>query len=282
MPKEGRESDDEEGGARYGRISCSDPGMQQQPARDEEIAPVWRGIYKPDGELWACLDYSQQEPRWLVHFAALTGCVGAAEMRRRYIEDPKLDNHKAMAELTGLARDRAKPVYLGLCYGMGPAKLCRKLDLPTKWVFSRRRNKMVEVAGDEGEVILGKFHGGAPFVRQFSEKAQAAAESRGYVRTVSGRKCRFPRKRDDSGYDFTHKAGNRVIQGSSGDQTKTAMVNADEAGFRLQLQVHDELDLTLSSEAEAEPLAEIMRTSVPSTVPFRVDVDVGRDWGECT
>ena len=77
-----------------------------------------------------------------------------------------------------------------------------------------------------------------------------------------------------------HKALNRLIQGSSADQTKLAMVHAHREGIRLQLQVHDEIDLTIHDRAEAERLAEIMRTAVTSSVPFLVDIEIGPNWGE--
>lgn len=278
-----RESDeDEDNGARYGRVSVVDPNLQQQPARDPEIGPRWRSIYIPDHDQWVCLDYSQQEPRWMTHLAATLKTTGAEAARQRYVSDPTTDNHQMMADLTGLTRMAAKEIYLGLCYGMGGAKLARKLDLPTKWVVNSWTGKNQEVAGDEAQAILDKFNAGAPFIRETAKLCQEAAESRGYVRTVGGRKCRFPlappgRK---NRHDYTHKGLNRWVQGGSGDQTKTAMVEGDAAGYEIQLQVHDELDLSTTREA-AEGLAEIMRECVPCTVPAKVDIECGPSWGEC-
>lgn len=97
--------------------------------------------------------------------------------------------------------------------------------------------------------------------------------------TLSGRRCRFP-KTAEGKYDWTHKALNRLIQGSSADQTKTAMVELDKQGYFLQLQVHDEMDGSVHSPEEAEAMAEIMRTCVPLTVPSKVDVELGASWGE--
>ena len=81
-------------------------------------------------------------------------------------------------------------------------------------------------------------------------------------------------------YDWTHKAFNRVIQGSSGDQTKKAMVDADTAGIRLQLQVHDELDLSIYDRQTARDLAAIMRDGVPCSVPHKVDIEIGPNWAD--
>ncbi len=269
----------EEGGGRFGRLSSKNPNMQQQPARDPDLGPLWRSIYVPDdGMVWACLDYSQQEPRWLVHYAELTGCPGAKEAADRYRTDPKTDSHQMMSDLTGLPRKQAKDIFLGKCYNMGGAKLCHSLKLPTEWVTTRS-GKVVEVAGDEGMRIIQQFDKRVPYVSTISKMCEEKAARVGFIRTTLGRRCRFPKV--TGGYDWTHKALNRLIQGSSADQTKKAMVEADRAGFAIQLQVHDELDLSLHDRSEAEPLAEIMRTCVPCRVPMRVDVETGPDWGHC-
>lgn len=268
------------GGAAYGRLSGEHPNMQQQPARDEEIGPMWRRVFIPDdGGQWACLDYSQQEPRVLTHYAEIARCRGAFEAAERYRKDPKTDNHAMMAELTGLPRKKAKNIFLGKCYGMGGAKLCHDIDLPTEWIFSNRLKRMIEVAGKEGKAILEQFDRRAPYVKKLADKCEERAKAIGYITTILGRRCRFP-KNDDGEFDWCHKALNRLIQGSSGDQTKAAMVAGDAEGYPLQLQVHDELDLTVASKEQAEGLAAIMRDVVPLRVPSKVDVGVGPSWGE--
>lgn len=278
-----RREKDEEGGGVEGtiaRLSSSHINMQNQPARNDEIGPIWRAIYVPDEDgFWACNDYSQQEPRGTVHYAELCGLPRAFEAAEQYRNDPSTDHHSMMAKLTGLDRSYAKQIFLGLCYGMGGAKLCRKLGLPTQWVWSERRAAMVEVAGPEGQKILDKFDETVPFVRMLSKMTSKAAERRGYITTLLGRRARFP-KDVNGAYDWTHKALNRLIQGSAADQTKKAMVEADRAGYALQLQVHDELDLTVGSRQEAESLAELMRTCVELRVPSKVDVELGPSWGQ--
>lgn len=285
-----RTKDDESGderGARFGRLSSTDPNLQQQPGRDPEIGPMWRAVYVPDeGKLWAALDYSQQEPRMLLHYAELCGCTKAKEAADRFRDDPTTDNHTLMAQMvfhcevpTKKQRSDAKQIYLGLSYVMGPAKLCKKLKLETKWITSRKTGKLIEVAGEEGEALFNQFHAGAPFIRELTKLCELRAERRGYVVTLLGRRCRFPMKKDGSGRDWTHKALNRIVQGSSADQTKKAMVEADAAGHELQLQIHDELDLSVRDRAEAEAVADIMRTCLPLSVPSKVSVEVGPNWG---
>jgi DNA polymerase I-like protein with 3'-5' exonuclease and polymerase domains len=274
-----REGDDGQGvkGARYGRLSCEHPNFQQQPARDE-FAKQWRSIYVPDdGGLWASADYSQQEPRMTTHYAVKSRCTRANVAAERYRNDPLTDNHQMMAELTGLPRKQAKNLYLGMCYGMGGAKLCDELGLPTKIIERNGRN--IRVAGDEGQAVIDKFNSHAPFIRELARKCTDLASRRGFIVTLLGRRCHFP-KDPEGNFDWTHKALNRLIQGSSADQTKAAMVAVDKAGYRLQLQVHDELDLTVVSREEAEGVAECMRTCVDLEVPSQVDVEVGPSWGE--
>lgn len=316
-----REESDTERGAAYGRLSSENPNMQQQPARDE-FSKMWRSIYIPeDGRKWAANDYSQQEPRMLVHFAELTGHPGAAEAAQQYRENPKLDNHDMMTrmihgdDVVGAweksfwkkQRDYCKTIFLGKCYGMGGLKMCRRIGLPTRWAVTPPREGELrwtpweyfsdaadasqraiergagftirEVAGEEGQAIMDKFDAQLPFVKALARQCEAVAKRRGYIKTLSGRRCRFPQLPDGS-YDWTHKALNRLIQGSSADQTKKAMVEIDAAGHFLQLQVHDEVDGSVRDDSEAAEIARIMRDTYPLNVPFRVDTEIGPSWGE--
>lgn len=316
------ENDDgDQKGCRYGRMSCTNPNLQQQPSRDE-FAKMWRSIYVAEkGTRWVCLDYSQQEPRWTTHFAASTyiqpgtamarelGFSGyltkAAEAAQAYWDDPLLDNHDFMAALTGLPRKHAKNVYLGLCYGEGAAKLCHDLGLPTVWAVRYKGIKELEkfdhledaiqaadryvgeaswfeTAGEEGQKILDTFDARAPFIRQLAKVASYFAKTRGFIRTIAGRILHFPRRKDGS-YDWCHKALNRIIQGSSADQNKMAIVEIDreEPDFFLQLTVHDELDGSVADPAQRRRVAAIQRLCAGKTkVPFRVDEEDGDNWGE--
>lgn len=322
--------EDDEGdqkGVRYGRLSAVDPNLQQQPSpdRDPEIAGEWRKIFIPEeGAIWGCNDYSQQEPRWTTHFAALLDFPRAKEAAQRYVQDPSTDNHDMMTRLIHgdeqvdawyefekkvykQYRGYSKNIFLGLCYGEGGAKLCRDIGLPTRWCltigYGARQQKFYadtrhelfikrqelgggyvkEVAGEEGQAILDKFDREVPYVRAVAKKATEQAESRGYVKTIMGRRLHFER-REDGTYDYTHKALNRVIQGSSADQTKYAVIQLDRAGYFIQLQVHDETDGSYGSVKEAQEAGQIMRDCVKDfcspLVPFKVDTEVGPSWGE--
>lgn len=289
-------------GARYGRLSATNPNLQQQPSRDE-FANLWRKIYIPEeGCIFYSNDYSQQEPRWTTHFAAVMDLPKAREAAQAYHDNPKIDNHQFMADLTGLPRKFAKNIYLGLCYGEGGAKLCRDLGLPTRWALRLKQERRIvyfetreealrarseagdgfmwETAGEEGQKVIDTFDERAPFIRKLAKAATNKASRVGFVRTHGGRILHFP-QRDDGTYDWAHKALNRVIQGSSADQTKKALIECDRAGHFIQLQVHDEIDGSAENVRKAQEVAEIMRYCVPDTkVPFRVDVEVGPSWGE--
>ncbi len=295
----------EQKGVRYGRISATNPNLQQQPnpEKEPEIAGEWRKIFLPEeGAQWCIADYSQQEPRWTTHFAAIMDFKGAREMAQRYHDDPTLDNHAMMAELTGLARYPAKTVYLGLCYGEGGAHLCGQLGLPTRWacawgawgertiVYFEDQSEadahcaeigegfVWKAAGLEGQAILDKFDERAPFIGKVAKAAKKRANARGFVTTVLGRRLHFVK--ENGKYGWTHKAFNRVIQGSAADQMKKSLVEIDAAGYWMMLQVHDEADNSVADRAEGERIGLIMKDTLPARVPFKVDIEIGPSWGE--
>lgn len=300
-----QKDDEEEGtaGAAYGRLSCEHPNLQQQPARDD-FAPMWRAIYLPEeGQLWASNDYSQQEPRMAVHYACLSrGIIGdwawraAIAARDAYRNDPNTDNHQMMADMANIKRKQAKEIYLGLSYGMGGAKMCRALGLPTMMAVRGPRGRLIdartpegerlaaegarrfEAAGPEGQALLDTFDSKVPFIKRMAKACETRAKAVGYITTLSGRRCRFPT--DEHGnFDWTHKGLNRLIQGASADQTKQAMIALDDAGLDMMIQVHDEIAFSVEDQKEAHRAAEIMKTCTPLELPSKVDVEIGRSWG---
>jgi DNA polymerase I-like protein with 3'-5' exonuclease and polymerase domains len=276
----------ETGGTVTGRFSYSSPNLQQIPARNKDIGPMIRSIFVPNEKCeWGSFDYSQQEPRVLVHFAALTsgGLKGADEVIESYKhEDP--DFHQAVADMAGIDRRTAKTINLGMMYGMGKGKLASELGLDK----------------DETEDLFTQFHANVPFVKQLMEQATRKAENVGFLRTLLGRKCRFdtwePRAfgihkplplwqaEKEYGRDlkraWTYKALNRLIQGSSADMTKKAMVDLYEQGVVSHIQVHDELNCSIESPDQAKKIKEVMENTVELKVPLKVDMEIGPSWGE--
>ena len=278
----------EEGGTVTGRLSASNPNLQQVPARHEIIGPMVRGLFLPeDGQIWAANDFSSQEPRLLVHYATLLGLPGAEKMAQAYRDNPDTDFHQMVADMAGIKRKAAKTIGLGLMYGMGKAKLATQLDLPL----------------DEASELIATFHSKVPFLKGTVDAVMKRIEhpaSGGSIRTLLGRKCRFPLwepvewgvnkalPREQAIIEYgsrikragTYKGLNRLIQGSAADQTKAGMVALHKAGFKLLLQVHDEVALSVRNIDEAREAAAIMAKAVTLEVPSRVDVETGPSWGE--
>ena len=278
----------DDGGTVTGRLSMANPNLQQVPARHEIIGPMVRSLFLPEeNQVWAACDFSSQEPRLLVHYASLLDLPGAETMAEAYRENPDTDFHQMVADMAGIGRKQAKTIGLGLMYGMGKAKLAAQLDLPV----------------EEASELMGLFHQKVPFLKGTVNAVMKRIEhpaANGAIRTLLGRKCRFPlweptewgvnkalpyeQARLEYGprikRAMTYKGLNRLIQGSAADQTKAAMVALNKAGFDLLLQVHDEIALSVNNEADAREAAEIMRTSVNLEVPSKVDIELGPSWGQ--
>lgn len=267
----------DDGGTVSGRFSSMSPNLQQVPARDPELGPLIRSIFIPfEGNQWASIDYASQEPRLAIHFAELLNCTGAKEFADKWRVDPKMDPYLPTAELCGVTRKDAKTIRLGILYGMGGGKLCDSLGLPTE--KGEWRGREVLYAGPEGKELLAKFDANSPMDRELSKLAQDKAKRTGFVRTILKRRSRFPR-RDDGQVWFTHKALNRIIQGSAADMTKTAMLRLYESGTTPLLSVHDELCFSTDSRESAVGYSEIMSTAIKLTVPVCCDVEMGKSWG---
>ncbi len=278
----------EDGGTVTGRLSMNNPNLQQVPARHEIIGPLVRSLFLPEeGQLWAANDFSSQEPRLLVHYATLLDLPGAERMADAYRNDPNTDFHQMVADMAGIKRKAAKTIGLGLMYGMGKQKLADSLDLPL----------------DEAAELIGTFHSKVPFLRGTIDSVMRRIEhpaSGGSIRTLLGRKCRFPLwepveyginkalPREQAVVEYgprikramTYKGLNRLIQGSAADQTKAGMLALHKAGFRILLQVHDEVAVSVQDKDAALEAARIMKEAVSLEVPSKVDTELGPSWGE--
>jgi DNA polymerase I-like protein with 3'-5' exonuclease and polymerase domains len=273
------------GGTVTGRFSYSNPNLQQIPARHGEIGPMIRSLFLPEEDCeWGAFDYSSQEPRIVVHYAKLMGFDGASDFAAEYNRDPRTDFHQMAADIVGVPRKQAKDINLGLFYGMGSNKLAETLGLEL----------------DEAKELFAVYHGKVPFVKELADYTINRAARKGVIRTLLGRKCRFdqwePAKYGiwkPQGYQdafnehgasikraFTYKALNKLVQGSAADQTKAAMVALWEEGITPMIQVHDELDVSVESEAQAKRITELMQDCVSLEVPSIIDAEFGPNWGE--
>ena len=261
-----------------GRLSSSDPNLQNIPVRTEEGRAV-RALFEP-GEGYDALlsaDYSQIELRILAHMSGDETLIDAFRSGQ--------DVHARTAsevfgvpleEVTGEQRRRAKAVNFGIVYGLSDFGLSRDLGIPRK-----------EAAGYI-ERYFERYHG----VREFLDKTVADARANGYVTTLYGRRRDLPalNSRNFMQRSFAERmAMNTPIQGTAADLIKIAMIRADEAlraagvKSRILLQVHDELVLETTA-AEAEMVSEILRAAMSRAaelaVPLAVDVHMGKNWAE--
>jgi len=270
------------GGTVTGRFSYSNPNLQQIPARNKELGPAIRSLFIPEeGHTWGVFDYSQQEPRLVVHYAALQNLYGAGEVLDAY-HDGDADFHSIVAEMAEIPRSQAKTINLGLFYGMGKNKLQAELG----------------VSKDKADGLFRQYHNRVPFVKQLMDNVMQRAQGSGKVRTLLGRLCRFhlwePNQfgihkalpHDAALLEhgpgikraYTYKALNRLIQGSAADMTKKAMIDLHKEGITPHIQVHDELDISVSDNANK--IIEIMENAVKLEVPNKVDYEYGPNWGE--
>lgn len=281
----------EEGGTRSGRLSCSNPNMQQSP-NPEHSDDAWkvRAIFIPEpGEQWGKLDYSQQEPRLVVHYGVVDELRGSAEAAREYATNSAADFYQILVKLAGITRSEAKRLYLGRSYGMGKDKLARSLGISV----------------EEAQELAYKMDSAVPFIKELYNGCMQKANNRGWIKTIAGRRAHFdlwePSRWEDKSNGYlacsrkvaetrwpniplkragTHKAMNRLIQGSAADMTKIAMLELYSEGILPMLQVHDELDISYSDPKIAARAKEIMEHAVPLKVPIYADLKTGANWGE--
>ena len=271
------------GGTVTGRFSYSNPNLQQIPARNKDLGPRIRALFLPEeGHSWGCFDYNQQEPRLVVHYAALQNLYGVEGVLEAY-KAGNADFHSIVAEMAKIPRLQAKTINLGLFYGMGKNKLQAELGV----------NK------EKAEEIFSQYHTQVPFVKQLMYAVMKRAQDSGKIRTLLGRLCRFhlwepnqfgihkalPHEQAILEHGpgirraYTYKALNRLIQGSAADMTKKAMINLHKEGIIPHVQVHDELDISVKDDKEAKQIVQIMESAVELEVPNKVDYESGKNWG---
>jgi len=271
------------GGTVTGRFSYSNPNLQQIPARNKDLGPRIRSLFIPEkAHTWGCFDYSQQEPRLVVHYAALQNLYGVGEVLDAYREGDA-DFHTIVADMAEIPRSQAKVINLGLFYGMGKNKLQAELG----------------VSKDKADSLFRQYHNKVPFVKQLMDNVMQRAQSSGRIRTLLGRLCRFhlwePNQfgihkalpHDAALMEhgpgikraYTYKALNKLIQGSAADMTKKAMIELYKEGIIPHIQVHDELDISVESPEHSDKIKNIMEEAVSLEVPNKVDYESGPNWG---
>ena len=263
--------------AATGRLSSSDPNLQNIPIRTELGRRIRAGFVAEKGNLFVGADYSQVELRLLAHLS------GDAELIRRFRQGDDIHTTTAAA-VFGVApsavspelRRRAKVINFGILYGMSPFGLSRELG----------------IGGKEAKTYIDHYFDRYPGVKEYIDGLKASARKNGYVLTIMGRR-RFL-KDIDSRNKVLREAAERMaintpIQGSAADLIKMAMIRVDrefrESGMeaRLILQVHDELIVEAPGREAAGSeriLKEAMEGVAKLSVPLTVSVSRGKNWGE--
>jgi len=302
----------DQGGTVTGRFSMSNPNLQQIPARGF-MGKKMREMFLPEeGHEWTSLDYSQQEPRIVVHYAIKLGLPGTDELHKEFDKEDA-DFHQIVADMAKISRTQAKTINLGLFYGMGKLKLQKELGLD-------RIN---------AKKLFDEYHNKVPFVRQLSQDLIQFSKDNRLLFTLHDRFCRFNKwettdrewnpetnrfnevplyteeearqafkaeilekykenKVDKNYMDhfekyytpaFTYKALNRLIQGSAADMTKKAMVDLYERGIIPHIQIHDELCLSVKSEEDIQTVKEVMEGTIILEIKNKVNYKKGKNWG---
>jgi DNA polymerase I len=266
-----------QGGAATGRLSSSDPNLQNIPIRTELSKRIRAAFVAPPGQLLLSADYSQVELRILAHFAEDPALL---EAFRRHE-----DVHAATAaETFGVAREAvthdqrriAKVLNFGIAYGLSAFGLSQRLDMPPA----------------EAQGIIDRYFARYAAVKRWLEGTVAEARRTGEVRTLFGRKRALPEllsRNPALRQGAERMAVNTPIQGTAADLIKIAMIRVDREltarglDARLLLQVHDELVLEVAerdAEAAAALVCAEMGAAAELAVPLEVDVGTGRSWAE--
>jgi len=300
------------GGTVTGRFSMSNPNLQQIPARGY-IGKKMRELFIPEeGQQWASFDYSQQEPRIVVHYALKLELPGTDKLEEEFNKE-NADFHQIVADMANISRTQAKTINLGLFYGMGKLKLQRELGLDS----------------NRAKELFNEYHNKVPFVRRLSQELIKFAKENKLLFTLYDRFCRFNKwettnkewnpetnrftevplyteheakeaykaemlekykenKIDPNYMDyferyytpaFTYKALNRLIQGSAADMTKKAMVDLYEKGIIPHIQIHDELCISVDSQYMINVIQNVMETTIPLEISNKVNCKKGENWG---
>ncbi|HFZ1099033.1 TPA: DNA polymerase I [Klebsiella oxytoca] len=260
-----------------GRLSSTDPNLQNIPVRNEEGRRIRQAFIAPEDYLIVSADYSQIELRIMAHLSRDKGLLTAFAEGK--------DIHRATAaEVFGLPlesvsseqRRSAKAINFGLIYGMSAFGLARQLNIPRK----------------EAQKYMDLYFERYPGVLEYMERTRTQAKEQGYVETLDGRRLYLPDIKSSNG---ARRAGaeraaiNAPMQGTAADIIKRAMIAVDgwllseKPRVRMIMQVHDELVFEVHKddlEAVAKKIHELMESSTTLAVPLLVEVGSGENWDQ--
>lgn len=260
-----------------GRLSSSDPNLQNIPIRTAEGRRIRQAFIAPTGYKLLAADYSQIELRIMAHLAQDKGLLDAFKQN--------LDVHKATAaevfgvqvtDVTADQRRKAKAINFGLIYGMSAFGLAKQID----------------VGRQEAQEYIDRYFSKYPGVLSYMEETRALAAKNGYVETLFGRRLYLPDIQSTNANirrAAERTAINAPMQGTAADIIKIAMIKVDQwlqdeqIKARIILQVHDELVLEAEQsmlEIITKNIKELMSSAAQLSVPLLVDVGTGDNWDE--
>lgn len=278
---------DEDAGTVTGRLSSTDPALQQITKRDKVNATILRSMFLPDsGDQWLCADYSQVDFRCAAHLINDQSVIDA------YTQDPTLDYHQIVSDMTGIPRNatyagapNTKQINLGLAFGAGAGKLAFMMGM--SYEIKESRGKMQYVAGQDASDVFQLYHKKLPGVKEFMKKAESIAKETGYVRTAIGRRLRFP--------TGAHKAAGLLYQSYAADLHKIGLVEVDalirteSLPARLLMSCHDEIGVSMKHDDDMKNQIVKHYTNFNSEssviqmrVPIRASGDFGNNWYEAS
>lgn len=260
-----------------GRLSSTDPNLQNIPVRNEEGRRIRQAFIAPDDYVIMSADYSQIELRIMAHLSRDKGLLTAFAEGK--------DIHRATAaevfglpleSVSGEQRRSAKAINFGLIYGMSAFGLSRQLNIPRK----------------ESQKYMDLYFERYPGVREYMDRTRQQAKEQGYVETLDGRRLYLP---DIKSSNAARRAGaeraaiNAPMQGTAADIIKRAMIAVDawlekeKPRVKLIMQVHDELVFEVHKDdvaAVSEKVHELMENSMTLDVPLLVEVGSGENWDQ--
>lgn len=234
-------------GTKTGRLSVSEPAMQQIPSRNKKVAQVVKSCFLPDkGQVWLDCDMASFEVRVFAHL------VGEESILQQYRDDPMSDFHQMVADMTGLVRNaeyagqpNAKQLNLSMIFNSGNGAIADKMGMPWTWEEFEKDGKLIRYkkAGPAAMRVIDKYHRKLPGVKRLAERCKNEALMNRHVKTHYGRKIRF------SSPEFAYKASGLLIQATAADINKVVVCIMDDSARkrngRLLLNTHDSYSLSL-------------------------------------
>lgn len=281
----------DEGGTGTGRLSYTEPALQQIPARNKDVARIVKPCFlPPQGMKWVEPDLASFEVRVFAHLVAAYNRA----LVEVYRDNPGMDFHQWVADMTGLVRNatysgqpNSKQLNLSMIFNQGNGTTAEAMGMDWEWAEFVSKGELVRYkkAGPQAMEVIENYHRKVPGVKVLAERARMVAEQRGYIKTRFGRRLRFPGKYK------SYKASGLLIQATSADYNKRNWLRIEEAlgtdgqNGHLILNTHD--SYSLAAPEDWKPAYKRVKEAIEDVsdigmrVPLILDLDgAGNDWWE--